>query len=175
MFKDIELEKSMNTIYIPQRLKFELEYFIKKEYPEIHIQTIASWKIKNNVLGESERNRFAEQLKSIFTGTEYEDCPIESYVGFESHINTDYLINKLRLFCSPNKAEDVKNWENDEIKNALFIKADDSSDYASLNLDGRLFSISGTYEEVDALQGLMEIKGLDQDDIMLILKTIQKK
>lgn len=41
-----------------------------------------------------------------------------------------------------------------------------------LNLDARIFSAVGSYEKIEELQKLMEEKGLDQDDIMIILKSL---
>ena len=110
--------------------------------------------------------------KDLFAGTEYEDFSISEYVGLKSNIDTDYIVQKLKLFRGNEKDEEVKKWEKEREGAFLIKKAPDSSDYAMLNLDARIFSAVGSYEKIEELQKLMEEKGLDQDDIMIILKSL---
>lgn len=101
-----------------------------------------------------------------------EDFPISEYVGLKSNIDKVILHEKLKLFRGDEKDEEVKKWEKEREAAFLIKKAPDSSDYAILNLDSRIFSAVGSYEKIEELQRLMEEKGLDQDDIMIILKSL---
>ena len=93
----------------------------------------------------------------------------------ESTIDKDYLISKLSLFCEPNKAKEVRDWENDIHSSLMLKESPDGSDSEILPLDGRLFEIIGDFKNVEDLKELMKRKGLDQDDIVMILKTVAKR
>ena len=113
--------------------------------------------------------------KNIFKNSEYRDYPVKDYVAMESTIDKDYLISKLSLFCEPNKAKEVRDWENDIHSSLMLKESPDGSDSEILPLDGRLFEIIGDFKNVEDLKELMKRKGLDQDDIVMILKTVAKR
>lgn len=171
-FKDIKLVEAENIIYIPQPMAWALEAFLKRDCTALEYEIIPKWKIKYGLYGEADVSHFFFLHKDLFVGTEYEDFPISEYVGLKSSIDTDYLVEKLKLFRSNEKDEEVKKWEKEREAAFIIKKAPDSSDYAMLNLDARIFSAVGSYEKIEELQRLMEEKGLDQDDIMIILKTL---
>ena len=172
-FKDIKLVEAENIIYIPQPMAWALEAFFKRDCPALEYEIIPKWKIKYRFYGKADVNHFFFLHKDLFVGTEYEDFPISEYVGLKSNIDNDYLAEKLKLFRGDEKDEEVKRWEKEREAAFLIKKAPDSSDYAMLNLDARIFSAAGSYEKIEELQRLMEEKDLDQDDIMIILKSLK--
>ena len=97
-FKDIKLTEQKNTIYIPQHLKWTLENFLKRDFPDMETWTIMSWRMKDGSAAARARDKFLFHHKDMFDGTEYESLPAECYVGFESYISTDYLLEKLKSF-----------------------------------------------------------------------------
>lgn len=177
LFNDIKVSKEKNRIYIPQPLKFALEYFLKKEHPEIELNTLAPWMIKDGMLGfeTAERDKFYYENKDLFKRSEYREYPIENYVALDSMIDKNYLVCKLSLFCEPNKAKEVRDWENNIHESLMLKNSHDGSDSEILPLDGRRFEIVGDFKNVECLKNLMERKGLDQDDITMILKTVAKR
>lgn len=177
LFNDIKTSKEKTKIYIPQPLKFALEYFLKKEHPEVKLKTLTSWMINDGMWGfeAADRDKFYYENKNIFKNSEYRDYPVKDYVALESTIDKDYLISKLSLFCEPNKAKEVRDWENDIHSSLMLKESPDGSDSEILPLDGRLFEIIGDFKNVEDLKELMKRKGLDQDDIVMILKTVAKR
>ena len=173
-FKDIKLTKQKNTIYIPQHLKWTLENFLKRDFPHIETWTIMSWRMKDGSVTTLARDKFLFQHKDMFDGTEYENLPAEYYVGFESYISTDYLLEKLKSFYGLGKDEEVREWEKERSKNMLMGHAADIMDDIVLPLDAREFEVIGSYEEMENLQELMRKKNLGKDEIALVLKCIKK-
>ena len=173
-FKDIKLTKQKNTIYIPQHLKWTLENFLKKDFPDIETWTIMSWRMKDGSAAALVRDKFIFQHKDMFDGTEYENLPVEYYVGFESYISTDYLLEKLKSFYGLGKDEEVREWEKERSKNMLMSHAADTMDDIVLPLDAREFEVIGSYEEMENLQELMRKKNLGRDEIALVLKCLKK-
>lgn len=172
-FKDIKLVEAENIIYIPQPMAWALEAFLKRDCPALECEIIPKWKIKYGLYGEADISHFLYLHKDLFADTEYEEFPMSEYVGLKSNIDTDYIVQKLKLFHGDEKDEEVKKWEKERESAFLIKKAPDSSDYAMLNLDSRIFSAVGSYEKMEELQRLMEEKDLDQDDIIIILKSLE--
>lgn len=174
-FNDIKMSDEKSTVYIPRRLRDCFCDFLKIKCPDVQYDTVSRWEIPGSDF-EPARNDFYSKHSGMFTGTEYEDYPRGMYVGFVSNIDTEYLLDKLKLFYGNSKDEEVKKWENEtEPKMRIIKESEDKPDYTIFGLDSRKFEIVGGYEDAVELRKLMDKKHMDHDEIELIVGCLKLK
>ena len=159
----------------PRRLRDCFCDFLKNKRPDVQYDTVSRWEIPGSDF-EPVRNDFYSKHSGMFAGTEYEDYPRGMYVGFTSNIDSEYLLDKLKLFYGSDKDEEVKKWEKEtEPKMRIIKESEDKSDYTIFGLDSRKFEIVGGYEDAVALRKLMDKKHMDHDEIELIVGCLKLK
>lgn len=176
-FNNIKLLDHDETIYLPADLMGTFFGMIDYKRPDIEYKVLQPLKIAHNKKRSQERRMYVEKHCRFFDGTPHECHEDRIYWGLISKISPDWIYENIKYFYFDGDEEDeeVKVFRGAYNKPKLFVFDEEYSDSIELDLDSRKFTDIGSYYDFQNMRDLMKLKHLTEDDIMLILNTVNLK
>lgn len=158
--------------FVPIELINTFCHFLDIEHPEVDFKCIKAKDIQRNPELRKKYRPYQEQCRNAFIQAGYDhDITASGYDGFISNIDPEWLFNRICTFFKP----DVNPIAYEYMTRSFGHFDPENDDRILPTIWRSRFEIIGNGEQCDKLENLIENCNLTNDDLALILQTLQLK
>ena len=158
--------------FVPIKLINTFCHFLDVEHPEVDFKCIKAKDIQRNPELRKKYRPYQEQCRKAFIQAGFEDnIEADGYDGFISNIDSEWLFNLICTFFKP----DVNPIAYEYMERSFGSYDPDNDDRILPTIWRSRFNIIGDGKQCDQLENLIENCNLTNDDLALILQTLELK
>lgn len=169
---NIKFTDKESLTFVPIELINTFCHFLDVEHPEVDFKCIKAKDIQRNPELRKKYRPYQEQCRNAFIQAGYKpNIEADGYDGFISNIDPEWLFNRICTFFKP----DVNPIAYEYMTRSFGHYDPDNDDRILPTIWRSRFEIIGDGEQCDKLANLIEYCNLTNDNLALILQTLELK